>query len=29
VEGSEEATELAETELKLAPMLAALGQRSS
>jgi menaquinone-specific isochorismate synthase len=29
VEGSEEDTELAETELKLAPMLAALGQPSS
>lgn len=29
VEGSEEAPEFAETELKLAPMLAALGQRSS
>jgi menaquinone-specific isochorismate synthase len=29
VEGSEEGLELAETELKLAPMLAALGQPSS
>jgi isochorismate synthase EntC len=29
VEGSEEAPELAETELKLAPMLTALGHRSS
>jgi menaquinone-specific isochorismate synthase len=29
VEGSEEGSELAETELKLAPMLTALGQSSS